>query len=143
MIKYELKREKKSDGWMVMIGYDFITVKPSELQKHLDDGWTIIRKKYFIITSFLDWWATLKNGEKIAFFGVALTPFLIPLMFPNETIINVYPSNESDYYKVDSDSQLYDSDDSTTIKKEGYKQESLTREQDSVKTNDSIPTLKN
>jgi hypothetical protein len=50
MKKYKLKRPMKSDGWMLMIGYDFKTVKPSELKNHLDKGWTIIRVRYFIIT---------------------------------------------------------------------------------------------
>ena len=80
MKKYELKRPMKSD-WMIMVGNDFKTVKPSELKKHLEDGWIVIRTRYFIITSLLDWWKSLKEGEKIAFFGIILTAFLTCLFW--------------------------------------------------------------
>ena len=144
MIKYELQRPMQQNvPGFVMIGNDFKTVKSSELQKHLDDGWFIVRKRYFLITPFLDWWKKLKNGEKISFFGVLLIPFIIPMFFPNKTIINVYPSNESDSHKAVSDSELYDSADSATIKKLDYKPKSLTKELDSVQTTDSISILKN
>jgi hypothetical protein len=142
MKKYELKRPMKSDGWMVMVGDDFKTVKPSELKAHLGEGWSVIRARYFIITSFLDWWKNLKDGEKIGFVSAFVIPFTVPFLFPNKTIVNIYPLKESDYQKSVSDSLVYDSDDSITTKKGDYKLKSLTIDSDSLKTNDSILKLK-
>jgi hypothetical protein len=142
MKKYKLKRPKKSEGWMLMIGYDFTTVKQSELKNHLDKGWEIIRVRYFIITSFLDWWKNLKGGEKIGFVSAFVIPFIVAFLFPNKTIVNVYPLKESDYQKSVSDSLIYDFDDSITTKKGDYKLKSLTIDSDSLKTNDSILKLK-
>ena len=124
MKKYELKRPMKSDDWMLMIGYD--------------KGWEIIRVRYFIITSFLDWWKKLKDGKKTGLVSALVIPFTVPFLFPNKTIVNVYPLKESDYQKSVSDSLIYDSGDLITTKKENYKLKSLTIDLDSLKTNDSI-----
>ena len=75
MIKYEIQRPKQSVNGFIMMGYDFKTVRSSELQNHLKDGWKIVRKRYLIITSFIDWWNTLNNNEKISFYTAFLIPF--------------------------------------------------------------------
>lgn len=56
-----------------MAGEDFKTVNKSELEVHLNDGWTLIGKKYFIITSFIDWLKGLSDGNRIAFAGIILS----------------------------------------------------------------------
>ncbi|CAM1366678.1 protein of unknown function [Tenacibaculum soleae] len=76
MIKYEIKRSKQPVGNFIPVGYDFKNIKKSELDSHLNSGWSFIRKKYFIVTSILDWWKTLKNGEKIAFFAIIVSVFV-------------------------------------------------------------------
>jgi hypothetical protein len=66
MVKYELQRSKKPIGNFVMVGYDIKIIKKSELEKHLKDGWIFVRKKYFIITHFLDFWRSLNTDQKIS-----------------------------------------------------------------------------
>ncbi|MFC4218812.1 hypothetical protein [Flagellimonas marina] len=76
MIKYELKRSKKSEGWMMMMGYESKTVTPRELQTHLKEGWTLVRKRYFLVTYITDWWKNLSTGNRISVFGIVLSTAL-------------------------------------------------------------------
>jgi hypothetical protein len=74
MIKYEL-RKIKPDGYGGNHVFN-VTVTRALLKDSLNNDWFIIRRKYFIITSFLDWWKNLSDGNKITFSGIIFTGFL-------------------------------------------------------------------
>jgi len=48
-------------------------IKPSELKLHLDNGWRIVRKEYFIITYLSDSWSKLTLNQRISIIGIILT----------------------------------------------------------------------
>ena len=64
MIKYEIRRIPKVDRF-VMFEYEYITVSKPELKKHLNNGWELHRKKYFIVTYLFDFWRGLTTDQKI------------------------------------------------------------------------------
>ncbi|WP_417887948.1 hypothetical protein [Zunongwangia sp.] len=104
MIKYEIKRSKQSVGNFIPVGYDFKTIKKSELDSHLNNGWSFIRKKYFIITSILDWWKTLKNGEKIAFFAIIVSAFVYSFFWlVDNHLDNKYQNLNDKYNSLNAD----------------------------------------
>ena len=72
MIKYEIKRGKKPSGNFIMAGYDFKTIKKSDLKRHLSDDWVLVRKKYFIITYLSDLWSSLNTDQKITIIGISI-----------------------------------------------------------------------
>jgi|TARA_R110000796_G_C14446672_1_gene422937 hypothetical protein len=69
MKKYEIKRIPKIDGF-IMTEYEFITVSKSELKNHLNKGWVLHRKKYFIVTYLLDLWLNLTTDQKISVIAI-------------------------------------------------------------------------
>lgn len=143
MIKYELRRSKKSDGWMIMVGYDFKTVGKKELKRHVDEGWEILRKRYFIITLVKDWWNGLSHGNRISVFGIFLSTALalffgfqnIYLSRDNKILTQKVDSLKSVTRKIDSLSlsnrNLIDLNkkltDSIEKQKEYYKEQSLSK----------------
>lgn len=139
MIRYELQRPLKQNiPGFVMIGSDFKTVKPSELQKHLDDGWFVIRKRYFFITSFLDRWKKLSDGNKIAVIAGIVVPISIAI-FLNDTInVNIAHPSKSYSNKSVFDSLANDSNDTITRKESDSKLEPLAKESDSVQAADTV-----
>jgi hypothetical protein len=64
MIKYEIRKIPKVDGF-VMFEYEYITVSKYELKNHLNNGWELYRKKYFIVTYLLDLWRGLTTDQRI------------------------------------------------------------------------------
>lgn len=70
-----MKRIPKVEGF-VMMEFEYKIVSKSELNKHTKDGWTLHRKKYFILTYFLDLWLSLNTDQKIAVIAI-LTASLI------------------------------------------------------------------
>lgn len=75
MIEYEMKRIPKVEGF-VMTEFEYKIVSKSELYKYAKDGWTLHRKKYFILTYFFDLWLSLNTDQKIAVIAI-LTASLI------------------------------------------------------------------
>ena len=82
MISYEIKTPTfdNSKGVVRKTGFEFKTVSKSELKLYLDKDWVLHRKKYFLITSFLDWFKKLSDSEKIAFFALVI-PSVIAIIF--------------------------------------------------------------
>ena len=82
MIKYEIKIPvfENIKGIVRKTGFDFKTVNKKQYKEFIEKGWTLHRKKYFIITSFLDWWKTLTSGNKIAVFAIII-PTLVAVLF--------------------------------------------------------------
>ena len=70
MIKYEIKKMQTS--WMGDHGFKYQTVSKSDLNKHLNEEWSLHRKKYFIITHLLDWWLSLNTDQKIKIIGIII-----------------------------------------------------------------------
>ncbi len=64
MIKYELKRMPKVDGF-VMMNFEYKTVNKSEVEKLKKEGWILHRKKFFIVTYLFDFWRNLNTDQKI------------------------------------------------------------------------------
>ena len=48
-------------------------IKLSELKEHLNNGWKIVRKEYFIITYLSESWSKLTLNQKISIIGIILT----------------------------------------------------------------------
>jgi effector-binding domain-containing protein len=69
MIKYEIKRIPKVEGFL-MLEYEYITVSKSELENHLKKGWILHRKKYFIFTYLSDFWKGLTTDQKISIIAI-------------------------------------------------------------------------
>lgn len=63
MIKYEITRYK-FDGFSG-VTTERKSIKKSKLSKYLNDDWILVRKRYFIITHFLDFWRSLNTDQKI------------------------------------------------------------------------------
>ena len=62
MVKYEIIKYSPSDFGVLK---DKKIVKKSNLNKYLNDDWILIRKRYFILTHFLDFWLGLNTDQKI------------------------------------------------------------------------------
>lgn len=56
-------------------------ISKSELDKYLKEDWGFVRKKYFIITPFLDWWKPISFTNKVAIFGIILSAILTLLLW--------------------------------------------------------------
>ena len=96
MIKYDLKRSKKQNiPDFIFVGYDYKTVKKAELKRHLDAGWKIVRRKYFLITYVSDWWKRLSDGNKIAVFAGIIVPIVIAFLFKDSVNVTVSPQSDS------------------------------------------------
>ena len=69
MIRYEIKKYTPSEYGVLK---DKKFVKKSNLKEYLNNDWILIRKKYFIITHFLDWWRSLNTDQKISIIGITI-----------------------------------------------------------------------
>lgn len=78
MVKYEIKTLPKSNKWI--LNYKHKTVSKSELDRYLKQGWTLVRKKYFIITPFLDLWKPISVENRISLIR-ALIPVALAIVF--------------------------------------------------------------
>lgn len=78
MVKYEIKTLPKSNKWI--LNYKHKTVSKSELDRYLKQGWTLVRKKYFIITPFLDLWRPISVENRISLIR-ALIPVALAIVF--------------------------------------------------------------
>ncbi len=64
-----MKRMPKVEGF-VMTEFEYKIVSKSELYKYTNDGWALHRKKYCILTYFLDLWLSLNADQKIAIIAI-------------------------------------------------------------------------
>jgi|SRR5690554_8005912 len=78
MIKYEIKTIPKSNKWI--LNYKHKTVSKSELDNYLKQGWTLVRKKYFIITPLLDLWRPISLENRLSLIR-ALIPAVLAIVF--------------------------------------------------------------
>jgi hypothetical protein len=106
MIKYEIKKIPYVEGF-VMNEFEYKTVSKSELQSFLKNGWSLHRKKYFIVTNFIDWWKPLSLGNKIAIFAI-LIPVLMAYFLKNSIDIILFPKSDSELKTINSDSLTTD-----------------------------------
>ena len=98
MIWYELRHRRESTREWIDLGFDEITVSKSELQKYLDKGWEIVRIRYFIITSFIDWWSKFSTTHRISIITLFVTAFYF---FLNLSLDNRYADLEDNYESLD------------------------------------------
>ena len=75
MIKYELKRIPKVDGF-AMMNFKYKTINKSEAEKLINEGWVLHRKKYFIITYLFDSWHNLNTDQKINVIAIITASFI-------------------------------------------------------------------
>ena len=144
MRKYELRRPKKSDGWMVMFGYDEIIVSKKELKKYINNEWEFVRERYFIVTNLLDWLKTLNNGNRIALFGIIFTGFISIFLWCLSQFFEHKKQNlktENSLIKKRFDS-LKKSDDSLTVNFELLNQRFHSLKKDLNEKNKIIESLK-
>tara|TARA_R110002096_G_C14434178_1_gene710169 strand:+ start:70 stop:486 length:417 start_codon:yes stop_codon:yes gene_type:complete len=73
MIKYEINRFIQIESGPHR---EVKFISKSELKKFEDEDWFFVRKKYFIITNFLDWWNSFTTVNKIG-----ITAIFIPILF--------------------------------------------------------------
>ena len=78
MIKYEIHKYESAEYG---IDKQRKFIKKSELKKYEKEDWFLVRKKYFIITNFLDWWKPISFTNKVAISGIILTTFLTFLLW--------------------------------------------------------------
>lgn len=73
MIKYEIHKFESAE-----YGVNKLTkfVSKSKLEEYKKQDWIFIRKKYFIITIFLDWWNSFTTVNKIGICAI-----FIPILF--------------------------------------------------------------
>lgn len=73
MIKYEIHKYESAE-----YGVNKLTkfVSKSKLEEYKKQDWLFIRKKYFIITNFLDWWNSFTTVNKIG-----ISAIFIPILF--------------------------------------------------------------
>jgi hypothetical protein len=96
MIKYHL-RKIEPDGYGGNHTFN-VTVTRALYKEYLRNNWFLVRKKYFIITSFLDWWKTISLANKIGFFAIVIPLFFGGLKWNIETYLNhEYHSLKNDY----------------------------------------------
>ena len=118
MIKYEIhKYEPAEYGVNKLVKF----INKSELEKFKKDDWLFIRKKYFILTSFLDWWKPISFTNKVGIFGIILSAFLISffwsldkyfeykkenLKIENDKLIRNFDSLKTNYHLINRNFQL-------------------------------------
>tara|TARA_B100000787_G_C15948875_1_gene188209 strand:- start:60 stop:470 length:411 start_codon:yes stop_codon:yes gene_type:complete len=98
MIWYDLKRGRQSTRDFLDLGFDEFTVSKSEKQKYLDKGWKIVRIRYFIITSFIDWWSKFKIEVKLSIITMFIGAFYF---FLSMCLDNRYADLEDNYESLD------------------------------------------
>lgn len=107
--KYEIKRPFKNDpnSDVVRIGsYDIKTVSKKEWSKLKDEGWSLIREKYFPFTNIGDFWRDLTKDQKItislfiitSILGIAY--FFVPLILEE-------PSSKTDSNESHAESTVH------------------------------------
>lgn len=69
LVKYEVRKQQYHE-WMVMCGYDFKEISPSELEESKKQGWEFVRKKIFLITDFYDFYITSNRSDRLAIIGI-------------------------------------------------------------------------
>ena len=69
LVKYVVRKQQYHD-WMVMCGYDYREILPSELEESEDQGWEFVRKKIFLITDFCDFYITSNRSDRLAIIGI-------------------------------------------------------------------------
>ena len=109
------------------------------LSLHINNGWTVKRKIYPLITSFKDWWKTLTNGNKIAFFALIIPLFFGGLKWTVDTYLNhKYPVLKKDYNSLNDKYHLLKESCNDSINELNKKIESISLEllsnKDSYKT---------
>lgn len=71
LVKYEVRRQKYHE-WMVMCGYDYREILPSELEESKNQGWEFVRKKTFLITDFCDFYNASNRSDRLAIIGIII-----------------------------------------------------------------------
>lgn len=96
MIKYKIKRyESTSTGARITFNE---TIKKSELNWYLENGWTISEKIIPAVTPTLKWWNKFSTDQKLNILNF-LIPSLIALFFG---VLAYYSNKENDTLKQDS-----------------------------------------
>jgi hypothetical protein len=68
IVKYKVQRAHQNDknSDLIFIGVEDKVVTKRELPIAIKEGWSVVRKEYFLITHFLDFWRKLDTKEKIS-----------------------------------------------------------------------------
>lgn len=102
MIKYKMKKSVTTETGSEIVFNE--TIKQSELDFHLKDGWVIIKKITPIITPISDWWNKFSIGNKIAILAI-----FFPILFSGIYLCfekyfdNKYSSLNLNYEKLKSE----------------------------------------
>lgn len=76
MLKNYLLRKPKRSDWMIMVGYDFKTVKKSEVSNYLENGWEFIEERYIYFSDFKDWFEKSELSNKLAIISLIIGSLL-------------------------------------------------------------------
>ena len=117
-MKYEIhKYETTGYGVNKLVKF----INKSELEKFKKDDWFFVRKKYFFLTSFLNWWKPISFTNKVAIFGIILSAFLVSffwnldkyfeykkenLKIENDKLIQNFDSLKTNYLLLNRNFQL-------------------------------------
>ena len=97
MIRYQIEL-CHHDGYGGYICEE-LSVKKSELKKYLDEGWSFIGKRYFLITSFIHWWSKFSTTQRISIFTIFLTAFYF---FLSMSLDNQYTDLKDKYESLEN-----------------------------------------
>jgi len=103
MMKYEIhKYENTEYGVNKLVKF----INKSELEKFKKDDWLFVRKKYFFLTSFLNWWKPISFTNKVAIFGIILSAFLVSFFWS----LDKYFEYEKENLKIENDKLIQNFD---------------------------------
>lgn len=68
MIKYVIQIDESDE--FGGLNTSIKKIKKSKFKLYEKKGWRLVRKEYFIITYFSDWWRSLNTNHKISIIGI-------------------------------------------------------------------------
>ena len=96
MIEYGVQKNHP-DGYGGNINERYI-IKKSEKQKYLSEDFHIYEKRYYFITSFIDWWSKFKIEVKLSIITMFIGAFYF---FLSMCLDNRYADLEDNYESLD------------------------------------------
>ena len=102
MIKYKIKKTQTSKSGNIFTFNE--TIKKSELDYHLKNGFVIVKKIIPVITPVSDWWNKFSTGNKIAILAIVVPIIFGGIYFGLEKYSdNKYNSLNQNYDKLKSE----------------------------------------
>lgn len=69
LVKYVVRKQQYHE-LIVMCGYDYREILPSELEESEKNGWEFVRKKVFLLSDFYDFYSTSTRSDKLTIISI-------------------------------------------------------------------------